>query len=195
MLPLQDAGVIRCEGGVFRETTTMLDAANYSAIETLNNGRSLEIRAFKPDDREEFLSAVARTSVLSLYRRFFAVKQEFSEREKAFFLNVDFDKHVALVALMEEAGRKAIVGGGRYVVVKPGTAELAFVVIDQYQGQGIGAVLLRHVAAIARACGLETLVAEVLWENLPMLKVFKKSGLPMATSLGSEVVHVTFQLK
>jgi len=173
----------------------MLNADNYSAVETLNSGRLLEIRAFKPHDREEFLSAVGRTSVLSLYRRFFTVKQEFSEKEKAFFLNVDFNKQVALIALTDEAGRKAIVGGGRYVIVNPETAELAFVVIDEYQGQGIGTVLLRHLAVIARARGVQTLVADVLSENLPMLKVFQKSGLPMATSLGSEVVHVTFQLK
>jgi GNAT superfamily N-acetyltransferase len=100
-----------------------------------------------------------------------------------------------LVALVDEAGRKAIVAGGRYVVVKSGTAELAFAVIDQYQGQGIGAALLRHLVAIARARGLETLIAEVLSENLPMLNVFQKSGLPMAVSYGSEVVHVTFHLK
>jgi GNAT superfamily N-acetyltransferase len=173
----------------------MLDPASYSAVERLNNGGLLEVRAFRSDDREEFMSAVARTSALSLYRRFFTVKQGFSEREMEFFLNVDFDKQVALIALMEESGRKAIVGGARYVVVKPGTAELAFVVIDQYQGQGIGALLLRHLAAIARARGLETLVAEVLSENLPMLKVFEKSGLPMTTSIGSEAVHVTLQLK
>jgi hypothetical protein len=39
-----------------------------------------------------------------------------------FFLNVGFDKHVALVALIEEAGQSVIVGGGRYVVVQPGKA-------------------------------------------------------------------------
>jgi RimJ/RimL family protein N-acetyltransferase len=172
----------------------MLNPASYSAVEALNNGRSLEIRAFRPDDREEFLSAVARTSVLSLYRRFFTVKQSFSERERSFFLNVDFDKHVALIAVLEEAGRKAVVGGGRYVVVKPETAELAFVVIDQYQGQGIGALLLRHLVIIARACGIRTLIAEVLPENIAMLKVFERSGLPRTVNPGSEVVHVTLQL-
>jgi ribosomal protein S18 acetylase RimI-like enzyme len=174
---------------------TVLDAAHYSAIETLRDGQRLEIRAFRPDDRVDFLSAAARISVLSLYRRFFTVKQAFSEREMTFFLNVDFDKHVALVALTDEKERKAIVGSGRYVVVQPGKAELAFVVIDQYQRQGIGAALMAHLATIARARGLETLVAEVLSENVPMLKVFEKSGLQMATNHGSEVVHVTLRLK
>lgn len=172
----------------------MPDAAHYSAVETLRDARSLEIRAFRPDDRAEFLSAVDRIGPLSLYRRFFAVKRGFTEREKAFFLNVDFDKHVALLALIEEAGRKVIVGGGRYVVVRPGRAEVAFVVIDQYQGQGIGSILMRHLVVIARAAGLQELIAEVLPENMSMLKVFERSGLPMTTTPEPEVVHVTLRL-
>jgi hypothetical protein len=56
-----------------------------------------------------------------------------------FFLNVDFVDHVALVAVMDESNRPVIAGGARYVVVEPGKAELAFAVIDQYQGQGLGA--------------------------------------------------------
>ncbi len=173
----------------------MLDAANYSAIATLRDARRLEIRAFRPDDRADFLSAAGRISPQSLYRRFFVVKRGFTEREKEFFLNVDFDKHVALVALIEEAGQKQIVGSGRYVVVQPGKAEVAFIVIDQYQGQGIGSALLHHLAAIAGAAGLQELIAEVLLENKPMLKLFEKSGLQMSTSPASEVAHVSLQLK
>jgi len=169
-------------------------AADYSSLETLRDGRSLEIRAFKPQDRADFLSAVGRISPLSLYRRFFAPKREFSEREHAFFLNVDFDKHVALVALVEEAGRKVIVGGGRYVVVQPGRAEVAFTVIDQYQGQGIGSLLLRHLAAVARCAGIYELVAEVLVENKPMLTVFERSGLPVTTLHGRDAHHVALKL-
>ncbi|MFL5030577.1 MAG: GNAT family N-acetyltransferase, partial [Xanthobacteraceae bacterium] len=91
-------------------------------------------------------------------------------------------------------GQKVIVGGGRYVVVQPGKAEVAFVVIDQYHGQGVGAALMRHLAAIARAAGLQELIAEVLSENVAMLKVFEKSGLPMTTTCEFEVVQVTLRL-
>jgi GNAT superfamily N-acetyltransferase len=171
-----------------------MDAANYSAVETLRDGRRMEIRAFKPGDRADLEAAVPRISAQSLYRRFFTVKRRFSDKEREFFLNVDFVDHVALMAWAQEAGRSVIVGGGRYVVVEPGKAEVAFVVIDAYQKQGIGAVLMRHLAAIARAAGLRELIAEVLEENMPMLKVFEKSGLPMATIHEHEVVHVTLQL-
>ena len=172
----------------------MLDAANYLSVETLRDGRRVEIRAFKSADRVDLMSAVARTSPLSLYRRFFTVKRGFTEKEKDFFLNVDFVDHVALVAVTEEAGRKVIAGGGRYVIVHPGTAEVAFVVVDQYQGQGIGSALMRNLITIARAAGLQVLTAEVLSENAAMLKVFEKCGLAITTSRDREVVHVNLQL-
>ena len=49
------------------------------------------------------------------------------------------------VAVMEEASRPVIVGGARYIVMEPGKAEIAFAVIDQYQGQGVGAALMRNL--------------------------------------------------
>jgi ribosomal protein S18 acetylase RimI-like enzyme len=170
------------------------DAADFAATETLRDGRRAEIRAYAPGDREALMAAVARMSSESLYRRFFTVKRQFSERERDFFLNVDFDTQVALVAVMEEAGGKVIVGGGRYVRLDPVRAEVAFVVIDAYQGLGIGAALMRHLAAIASAARLQELVAEVLPENRPMLKVFANSGLQMTETEQDEVVHVTLAL-
>ena len=130
----------------------MSEAATYSARETLRDGRRLEIRALRPDDRPDLEAAVGRVSDQSLYRRFFEIKRHFSEQEIAFFLNVDFVNHVALVAVVEK-GVPVIVGGARYVLVQPGQAEVAFAIVDEYQGQGIGAALMRHLAAIARRAG------------------------------------------
>ena len=137
---------------------------------------------------------MGRTSAQSLYRRFFGSKRGFTEQEEKFFLDVDFVKHVALVAVAEENGRPAIVAGGRYIVIEPGKGEVAFVVIDQYQGQGIGAALLRHLAAIGSEQGIKELVAEVLPENRPMLKMFEKSGFAAGTKRDGQVVHVTLRL-
>jgi GNAT superfamily N-acetyltransferase len=172
----------------------MLEPAKYSAIDRLRDGRRVEIRALRPDDEVDFLAAVDRTSAQSLYRRFFGAKRDFSDKERAFFLNVDFTNHVALVAVVEAERRAVIIAGGRYVVSRPGAAEVAFVVTDDHQGQGIGAALLRHLAAIARSAGLKELVAEVLPENISMLKVFEKSGLKLSTKREPGVVHVTLQL-
>jgi GNAT superfamily N-acetyltransferase len=176
------------------ELPTMLEAAKYSAIESLRDGRRVEIRALTPEDQVGLLAAIDRTSARSLYRRFFGAKRDFSDKEVAFFLNIDFADHVALVAVVEEEGRAVIIAGGRYVAERPGVAEVAFAVIDEYQGQGIGAALLRHLAKIARGAGLKEFTAEVLPDNIPMLKVFEKSGLKFRTKRESGAVHVALQL-
>ena len=167
---------------------------SYSAQEQLRNGRRIAIRALKPQDRTGLSTAVGRASSQTLYRRFFGAKRHFSKREVEFFTNVDFINHVALVAESDEAGRPAIIGGGRFVVVEPGKAELAFTVVDQYQGQGIATLLMRHLGAIAREAGLRELVAEVLPENASMLKVFEHSGFPSKVSRERGVVRVTLRL-
>jgi RimJ/RimL family protein N-acetyltransferase len=171
----------------------MLDPANFSVTETLRDGRKVEIRAQRPPDREDLEAAIARMSDESVYRRFFGAKREFTEKEAAYFLNIDFVNHTALVAVADENGKEAIVGGGRYVVVAPGRAEVAFAVVDEYQGQGLGAALMRNLAAVARQAGLRELVAEVLAGNAAMLKVFEKSGLKMTTQREGPVVHLTLR--
>jgi RimJ/RimL family protein N-acetyltransferase len=158
-----------------------LEAKDYSAIETLRDGRRTIIRALRPEDRSGLISAMSRTGEQSRYRRFFAFKPGFTEQEIAFYVNVDQLNHVALVALMEEGGQPIIVGVGRYVVSQPGQAELAFAVDDSHQGQGIGTALMRHLVVIARGAGLKELVAEILPENIAMLTVFEKSGLEIRT--------------
>ena len=177
-----------------RRASVVTEAAQYSAVERLRDGREIEIRALRPADEAEMLAAVDRTSTQSLYRRFFGAKRHFSESEKSFFLNVDFVDHVALVVVAKEKGQSVIVGGGRYIVVRPLAAEMAFAVIDEYQGQGIGAALMRHLALLARNAGIKELIAEVLPENLPMLKVFQSSGLRMQTERRGGVVDVTLNV-
>jgi hypothetical protein len=84
---------------------------------------------------------VANSSPKSLYRRLFSPRRSFTEKDVAYFLNVDFINHLALVAVLNEGGRSRIVAGARYVVVQPGRAEVALTVVDHHQGPGP-----RHIA-------------------------------------------------
>src|SRR4029078_11558629 len=89
----------------------MSDAANYSAMDHLRDGRMCEIRALKPSDEADMLAAVERIGTQSLYRRFMGAKRGFSDKERAFFLNVDFVNHVALVAVVRscfDRGRRPL---------------------------------------------------------------------------------------
>src|SRR5262249_49620876 len=172
----------------------MLEPAAYSHAEVLRDGRRMEIRALRPGDRAGLLAAVDRVGAPSLYRRFFGPKHGFTEKEVDFFSNVDFIDHVALVAVMPEDGRETIVGGARYIVGQPGQAEVSFMVVDDYQGLGIGAALMSHLATIAHGAGIRELIADVLSDNAAMLAVFRKSGFPLHTKRESGVIHVTIEL-
>jgi len=172
----------------------VVEPSNYSAVEKLRNGERIVIRALRPQDRDDLMAAVNRTSGDSLYRRFFAVRRHFTETEESFYLNVDFVSHVALIASADENGQPIIIAGGRYVVGEPGQAEVAFTVVDKYQGRGVGAALLRHLAMIARQAGLRELVAYVLPDNRAMLKVFEKSGLKYTAKREAGSVYVKLGL-
>lgn len=165
--------------------------AIYSAQEKLRDGRPLKIRALMPDDEPGMLAAIDRTHAESLRRRFFVTKRGFSDKEKTFFMNPDFVNHVALVAEFDERGHPTIIGGGRYIIVEPGKAEVAFVVIDAYQGQGVGAMLTRHLVNLARMSGLRELVADVLPENAAMRKVLGKFGFQTGRRRDPQVIHLT----
>ena len=175
-------------------TTQSSEASAYRAVETLRDSRRITVRAIQPHDKDAMLEAFGRVGDESRYRRFFSAKRFLTDREIDFFVDVDFADHVALVAELEENGRQVIIGGGRYVVCAPRSAEVAFMVSDPYQGLGIGSLLMRHLVACARSAGLEMLVAEVLPENSAMLKVFERAGLAVKTRREAGVLHLDMRL-
>jgi RimJ/RimL family protein N-acetyltransferase len=172
----------------------MPDVATYAAHEHLRDGSPVKIRALRPEHEADMLAALERASLQSLQRRFFVTKRHFSDKERAFFMDIDFKNHVALVARAEEAGREVLVGGGRYIVFEPGRAEMAFMVVDAWQGRGIGSMLMRHLVKIAREAGIRELTAEVLPENAGMLKVFGKFGFKPAARRDPQIVHLALRL-
>jgi GNAT superfamily N-acetyltransferase len=167
-----------------------MDARNYEAKATLKEGRDVIIRGIRPDDKAMIEVAFQHLSPQSIYQRFFGIKTTLAESELKLFTEVDFEKTVALVVELEAGTQAAIIGGGRYIeydgeddTIRP--AEIAFTVKDEFQGQGIGKLLMKHLTLIARITQFEAIV---LAQNKGMLKVFASSGLPMETKgLGSEV--------
>lgn len=172
----------------------MPEIVHYNAREHLRDGSPIEIRALQPQDEADMLAAIDRTSTQSLQRRFFSIKRHFSPMERAFFMEVDFQKHVAIAAHAVASGHSAIVGGGRYIVFEPGRAEMAFVVVDSWQSRGLGSVLMRHLVKIARDAGLQELTAEVLPENTAMRKIFEKFGFIPGSQRDPQVLHLALRL-
>jgi GNAT superfamily N-acetyltransferase len=176
-----------------------VDASRYEAKGGLKDGRIVTIRSIRPDDKSAVRAAFQRLSAQSVYRRFFSPKPTLTEADLKWVTEVDFEKTVALVIELDEGHSRTLIGGGRYVEygskdsVK--TAELAFTVRDEFQGKGIGKLLMQHLTIIGRAKGVARFEAIVLTENRGMLGVFAASGLPMRTeNLGGEV-RVTLSLE
>ena len=173
------------------------DVLNYTSREELRDRRSVIIRAIRPDDKGSLIDTLNKVSPESLYLRLFSGKRKFSDEEMNQITAVDFVNVVALVAVLED-GIDRIVGGGRYIRVEPsGTeqrAEVAFLIDDAHQGLGLGSRLFKHLAAIARESGITQFEAEVLPTNAGMLKVFTRSGLPIAKTASRDSVHLEITL-
>ena len=132
-----------------------------------------------------------------MYFRFFRAKTTLTDEELRYFTELDLVRNVALVATRQAGDEEHIIGVGHYLGLDgqdiPGTrAEVAFAIADEYQGRGIGTLLLEHLAAIARANGITEFEAYVLGENNRMLEVFEASGFRIQRSLDAGVFHVAF---
>jgi RimJ/RimL family protein N-acetyltransferase len=179
----------------------MSDAARgYREAFTLRGGRVAEVRAIRPDDRDRLQAAFHALEPESVYLRYFSFKQALTEADLDRLCEPDFHERVVLVVTLPgDAGEEIIVGAGGYVML-PGAvgiraAEVAFAVEEDVQGQGISGKLLAVLADLARIDGIERFDAEVLSRNLPMLRVFERSGLPTTVSPEEDgVVHVQMAL-
>jgi GNAT superfamily N-acetyltransferase len=174
------------------------DIMNYSVREGLRNGRTVTIRAVRPDDKGRMVDALLEVSPESLYRRTFSAKRNLTEDDLKHLTDVDFENVVALVAVTKAEKRERILGGGRYVRLGSSgdtlKAEVAFLIDDAHQGQGIGSRIFKHLVVIARASRIAQFEAEVLPSNEGMLRLFMHSGLPISRTTSRDSVHVTIDL-
>jgi len=176
----------------------MTDPRDFIYAETLKNGLAVTIRSLRADDREMIAKAVRQIDRESVYTRLFSYRNELTEVGLDRIMHVDPKREVALVVTTRTGNDEIVIGSGRYVVSNPDdeerTAEVAFVVEEDYQGVGIASRLLRHFVRIAREQGIVAFEADVLGENKSMLAVFARSGLPMQKRRDGGVVHVTLSL-
>ncbi len=176
---------------------TRNDIVNYSVQDRLRDGRTMTIRAMRPDDAGLVAEGLRRVSPESLYRRTFSARRTFTDKEIARMVNIDFERIVSLVAVRQEEGKDRIVGGGRYVRTGDAagkSAEVAFLIDDTYQGMGIGSRVFKHLLIIARASGITRFEAEVLPANEAMMRVFTRSGVPVTTTRTRDSVYVLMEL-
>jgi GNAT superfamily N-acetyltransferase len=167
------------------------DVRKYCVDATMLDGTAVRIRAIRPDDQERLHEHFKGLSELSIYYRFMGFKRDLSPQDLKRLTELDFKNHVGLAATVTENGRERFVGVGRYICgADPDRAEVAFAILDGYQGRGIGTLLLRHLSLIADANGVAEFYADVLGENRQMLEVFAHNGFESHRSYDSGVVRL-----
>ena len=141
----------------------------------LRDGSTVHVRPVRPDDAESIRAFLETLSPESIAFRFFGMPN--LDWVTSWSVHVDYADRVALVA---EIGRPAtIIAHAAYVRVDAARAEVAFMVADAWQGQGISTILLAHLAAVADQHGIAAFIAEVLPLNHRMIEVFRESGFPI----------------
>jgi len=113
----------------------------------------------------------------SMYHRFFSSRRDMPHERLQKFVVIDYTKEMVMLAVSEEQGTEVVVGLGQYLIDDLShTGEIAAVVRDDYQGKGIGAELISYLTYLAKKAGLLGFTAEVLMENIPMLRLFERMG-------------------
>jgi acyl-CoA hydrolase/ribosomal protein S18 acetylase RimI-like enzyme len=147
-------------------------------LTTSKSGVKLLIRPVRISDEpllKEFFYSLSETTA---YRRFMSTRRGLPhEALQEFFVVIDYTKQMVMLAVVKEREREIVAGVAQYRGREGShTAEVAIVVKDEYQNQGIGIGLLEHLTRTARRQGLLAFSAEVLRENRAMLHLFEKMG-------------------
>jgi GNAT superfamily N-acetyltransferase len=144
----------------------------------LRDGTKVLLRPLLPEDRAVLVEGFRRLSPESRYRRFMAPIQELTDDQLRYLTEIDYVDHFAWLALdLDKPGRPGM-GVARYVRIpeEPDLAEAAVTVIDDYQGRGLGTLLLEALGAVALENGIRRFRGYALEDNRPMLEVLEALG-------------------
>jgi acyl-CoA hydrolase/GNAT superfamily N-acetyltransferase len=144
---------------------------------TTKTGLEICLRPVKMTDEPLLKDLFYALSDNSMYRRFISRRKDMPHERLQEFVIIDYSREVGIVATVKRAEKEIIVGLGQYNLNNnTHTAEVAFVVRDDFQNQGIGNELLGYLTLLAKKQGLLGFTAEVLVENRPMYHLFEKMG-------------------
>ena len=161
----------------------------------LLNGQQALLRPILPDDRSALAGFFNRLGAETRFLRFHYTKASITDEELRRYCECDYDSSFTLLAERRRGQTKDIVGMGTYDrLPDDGSAEVAFVVEDTEQGNGIGTYLLAELAMIGRQRGLHTFVAEIVTYNEIMLSIFRKFNRALKQQIEGDSARISFSI-
>jgi acetyltransferase len=149
----------------------------YETLWTLKNGQEVLLRPIKPEDEPLWLEWFQSLSEESIRYRFFQMLKDTPHEVRLRYCNIDYDREIALVAEVEENGKRRMLGISRVSIETDGKhGEMAFIVSDQWQGLGLGTKMVDYTLDIAKEKGVDNIYAIMLPDNYRALSLTKKMG-------------------
>jgi acetyl coenzyme A synthetase (ADP forming)-like protein len=155
----------------------------------LRDGSTVRVRVMRPSDEPSLLALLKALSEESRWLRFFSSSSSAALAAEA-HREANLDQTFALLAF--SGAEERVVGHAFYAVVDEHRAEVAFTIANDFQGRGLGSILLGQLAEVAAARGIQVFEAEVVAANHAMLHVFRASGFPLEVKAIAGQLQVTF---
>jgi acetyl coenzyme A synthetase (ADP forming)-like protein len=162
----------------------------------LRDGHTFKVRPIGRDDKDKLRDFFYRLSPQTRYFRFGHMKEQISDKELDYFTDVHPPESYAYLGLTGEGDEELIRAVARWFQSPDQSmAEIAFVVEDNVQARGIGTALLEKLAEKAFKYRIKKLIANVLPDNMRMLRVFEESGFNITKRMHEGYVEITFDLE
>ncbi|PKN76387.1 MAG: GNAT family N-acetyltransferase [Deltaproteobacteria bacterium HGW-Deltaproteobacteria-10] len=162
----------------------------------LSDGRKVIFRAIKPSDEEAMRRLFYRFSDDTVFYRYFSPIKTMPHSKMQEYVNVDYQRNMSIVGVIEEAGREEIIAEGRYSRDQDNSlADTAFVVDEKFVGRGIASLILNMLIKYGREQGITGFSADVLCDNKAMLKVYEKLPFTVQSKFKSGAYHLTINFQ
>ncbi len=176
---------------IFVTQSAHLYPGHIESTQAFKGGVNVRFRPMKPSDEEAMRRFFYRCSKEMIFYRFFYSIKTMSHDKMQEYVNVDYAREVSVVGLAEIDGIEKIIAEARLVQDEDSRyGEVAFLIDQAFQSIGVGTYLMELLIRLAREQGLAGVTADVLSENLPMVKVFEKSRLPLESTLNNGVYQM-----
>jgi acetyltransferase len=161
----------------------------------LKDGTRVTLRPIRPEDEPMWHELLTGCSPESIWFRFSYLFKQTTHDMATRYCFIDYDREIGIVAEAEEDGKQKLLGVGRLVAdMNHETAEYAVLVVDRFQGRGLGGVLTDYSLEVAQRWGIRSVVAETFKSNARALALFRNRGFNMDREKEEDVVLVRKEL-
>jgi len=154
--------------------------SEYEEWVTLKDGSVIFLRPIKPSDGPLILDLFHKLSPETIYFRFLTRLDRMQPELLKHIVEIDYETHFTLVAVIEEAEMESIIGSCRYITTqKMDHAELTVTLRDDWQRRGLGKIMATRVVNVARLKGISSIEISFDYRNEGMKKLFSSLGYPV----------------